>query len=217
MENLELYNKLREVPAIAKKPISAGRLKGMTDINPMYRIKALTEAFGPVGIGWWYTIDKQWVEAGADGTVAAFCNISLYYQVDGKESKPIPGTGGSALVSVEKSGPHTSDEAYKMALTDAISVAAKALGVGADVYWATDAESTKYSAGDKLQDFVKDAPGIVTASDMICTECGHKIVDVVTDKGKWTAGQIASVTSKRYGRPVCYECSVKLKGDNHAD
>ena len=29
---------------------------------------------------------------------------------------------------------HLNDEAYKMALTDAISVACKQLGVGADVY-----------------------------------------------------------------------------------
>ena len=37
-----------------------------------------------------------------------------------------------------------SDECFKMALTDAISVAAKAIGVAADVYWQKD--RTKYSA-----------------------------------------------------------------------
>ena len=49
MENLELYNKVREVPQDAKKTISAGRIKGFTDINPMWRIKCLTEQFGPCG------------------------------------------------------------------------------------------------------------------------------------------------------------------------
>ena len=34
MENLELYEKVRAVPDNAKKPISRGRLNGMTDINP---------------------------------------------------------------------------------------------------------------------------------------------------------------------------------------
>ena len=52
MDNLEIYNSLRQVPQNAQKPIQAGRLKGMTDINPMWRIKALTEQFGPCGIGW---------------------------------------------------------------------------------------------------------------------------------------------------------------------
>ena len=49
--NLSLYNRLRNVPGDAQKKITAGRLKGMTNINPMWRIKALTEQFGPCGIG----------------------------------------------------------------------------------------------------------------------------------------------------------------------
>ena len=47
---LELYDKIRQVPDNAKKTISAGRLKGKTDINPMWRIKTLTEQFGPCGL-----------------------------------------------------------------------------------------------------------------------------------------------------------------------
>ena len=50
-------------------------------------------------------------------------------------SKPIVGVGGSMFIAKEKSGPYTSDEAYKMALTDAISVSCKALGIAADIYW----------------------------------------------------------------------------------
>ena len=143
MENLELYEGFRSVPQEAKKAIGAGRLKGMTDINPMWRIKALTERFGPCGIGWKYTITSQWLEPGADGVVSAFCNITLQYKWEGEWSEPVPGTGGSAYVAKERSGLYTSDECYKQALTDAISVAAKALGIGADVYW--DKDRTKYS------------------------------------------------------------------------
>ena len=42
-ENLKVYNAVRECPQEALKPISAGRLKGKSDINPMWRIKKLTE------------------------------------------------------------------------------------------------------------------------------------------------------------------------------
>ena len=38
------------------------------------------------------------------------------------------------LIAKEKAGLYTSDEAYKMAVTDALSVALKALGVAADIY-----------------------------------------------------------------------------------
>lgn len=142
MDNMSIYEAARECPQDALKPITAGRLKGKSDINPMWRIKKLTEIFGACGIGWYYTIDKQWIEC-SEKENAAFCNISLYVKADGEWSKPIIGTGGSMFVAQEKNGAYTSDEAFKMALTDAISVACKALGFAADVYWNTD--STKYN------------------------------------------------------------------------
>ena len=51
-DNLSIYERVRSVPTEAKKAIEAGRLKGKSDINPMWRIKKLTEDFGPVGFGW---------------------------------------------------------------------------------------------------------------------------------------------------------------------
>lgn len=137
MDNLKIYNAVKKVPDEAKRAITGGRLKGKTEINPMWRIKILTEQFGPCGIGWYYEVDRQWTEQ--SGTeAAAFVNIRLYIKVDGEWSKPIFGTGGSMFVESQKSGNHVSDECYKMATTDAISVACKQLGIGADVYWETD-------------------------------------------------------------------------------
>lgn len=136
-DNLRFYEQLRQVPPYALKEIGAGRLKGMSDINPVYRIKAMTEAFGPCGIGWKYVITKQWLETYGQ-EVKAFCNIDLFIKVDGEWSDAIPGTGGSSLVAMERSGAYVSDEAYKMALTDALSVAMKSLGVAADVYYSKD-------------------------------------------------------------------------------
>jgi len=147
MNNLDIYNASRAVPPEAQKPIVGGRLKGKTDINPVWRIKALTEQFGVCGIGWYTEITKQWTETGANGEISAFVNINLYIKYEGEWSRPIPGTGGSTFVAKESNGLYTSDECYKMAYTDAISVACKALGFGADVYW--NADKTKY---DKPQD-----------------------------------------------------------------
>ena len=146
MDNMKIYNQARSVPTEAKKAITAGRLKGMTDVNPMYRIKRLTEMFGPCGIGWWYEItDKQIVFDELSNQKAAFVDILLYF-VDpetGAVCHGIPGTGGGSFVAQERNGAYMSDECYKMALTDALSVACKALGIAADVYW--DKDRTKYS------------------------------------------------------------------------
>lgn len=144
-DNLELYNKFGVTPKDAKKPIQAGRLKGMTDINPMYRIKALTEQFGVCGFGWYYEITNKWLEQGADGVIAAFVDINLYVKYNGEWSKPIQGTGGSTFVAKEQKGLYTDDEAYKKALTDAISIACKSLGMCADIYYSKDTKfGTKY-------------------------------------------------------------------------
>ena len=60
--NLRHYEALRSVPENALKPIQAGRLKGMSNISPVWRIKAMTEEFGPCGIGWKYEIVNRWTE-----------------------------------------------------------------------------------------------------------------------------------------------------------
>lgn len=145
MENLKIYEQVRSVPAEAKKNIGGGRLKGMTDINPMWRIKKLTEVFGVCGIGWKYEIVEKWIEtAMAKDEITANVIINLYIRdKERKWSDPIPGIGGSMLVASEQKGLYVNDECYKMALTDAISVACKALGMGADVYW--DKDTTKYN------------------------------------------------------------------------
>lgn len=118
----------------------------------MWRIKKLTEVFGPVGFGWYTEVVKTWTEVDENSYVAVFVDINLYVQKDGVCSKPIYGNGGNKLISherkyetsVPKYVPYLDDDAYKKAYTDAISVAVKALGVGADVYFEKDI--TKYDA-----------------------------------------------------------------------
>ena len=141
MDNLFYYNQGKEVPETAKKPIQGGRMNGKTDINPMWRIKKLTEMFGPCGIGWYYKSVREWTEA-HEQSIAAFVKIELFVKVGDAWSMPIQGSGGSMFVEIQQKGAYVSDECFKMATTDAISVACKQLGIGADVYWEKD--KTKY-------------------------------------------------------------------------
>ena len=141
---MENWNKRARPPKEALRQIQGGRLKGKTDINPQWRYKAMTEVFGACGEGWKYTVDKLMSQEGAGGELFAFASISLCVKVNNEWGEPIPGHGGSMLVTKESSGLHSSDEGYKMAITDALSVAMKMLGVGADIYaglW----DGTKYT------------------------------------------------------------------------
>lgn len=143
MGTLDLYNRLRTVPEEAQKIIQGGKINGFTDINPMWRIKKLTEEFGECGFGWYYDEVDRWKEV-CGQEVAVFVKIHLFVKRNNEWSAPIVGMGGSKMVQLFKKGTVVdfSDEAYKMALTDAISVSCKALGMAADVYYAKD--RTKY-------------------------------------------------------------------------
>lgn len=201
MENLAIYNAVRSVPDSAKRQIGAGRLKGKTDINPMWRLKTLTEQFGPCGIGWKYVITDKRLEQGANGEVAAFLDIDLFVKADGVWSDAIPGTGGSAFVAKEKNGPYTSDECFKMALTDAISVACKALGFGADVYW--EADRSKYDKPESKQ----EAP-------VLCECCGLPIKAVKCGDRVYPTNEIVENAVKKYGKRLCWGCM--RAENNHA-
>lgn len=197
MDNLELYNKYAEVPKEAQKEIKAGRLKGMTDINPMWRIKCLTEEFGVCGIGWYPKIVDKRIEEGANGVMVATVEIELYIKRDNEWLQPISGIGGATFVAKESSGLYTSDEAYKMAYTDALSVCCKMLGIGANVYWS--AGRSKYSAQSETQ------------TKIFCKSCGKVINGYKTNKGSISAEEYAKMCRDKLGEVYCKECAKVIK------
>lgn len=143
-DNLRLYEQGRSVPRNAQKQFDTGRFKG-TDINPMWRIKKLTEMFGPAGFGWYTEIVRQeHIPAGED-SMMVFVDINLYVKEGDTWSKPIFGSGGNTIKTKGKGD----DEGYKKAYTDALSIACKALGIGADIWYSADVNadySSKYSS-----------------------------------------------------------------------
>ena len=221
MENMEIYERVRSVPQEAQKPFDNGRFRG-TDINPMWRIKKLTEEFGPAGIGWYYEVTSERSETVGE-TVMAIVDLKLYIKVGGEWSKPIYGTGGNVLLSKGKA----SDEGYKMALTDALSVACKALGIGADIYFGAD--KTKYTAEQSREErTVNNRPyggnagaeqGRKPAAEQAprqeapaagqtslsgrpqCMRCGREIV----------RDAVYRFSMQHYKQPLCYDCQKKAR------
>ena len=186
MNNMEIYNIVKAVPNNAQKTIKGGRLNGMTDINPMWRIAMLTELFGPCGMGWKYTITRREMIPGANDEVSCFVDVDLFYKWDGVWSEAIPGTGGASYIAKESRGLYTSDECYKMALTDALSVACKALGIGADIYW--EGGRSKYSTNENTPSAAQNPPkkapprtAAPVASAPLCECCGKEVVSAVID------------------------------------
>ena len=133
------------MPEEALKDFDNGSFKG-TDINSMWRIKCLTEQFGVVGHGWTVKVLRVWTEkCEYTNEIFAFAEIEMQVCINGEWGKPFTATGGNKFCQYIKSKDYYkgSDEAFKMAITDAFGVACKYLGIGADVYFAND--KSKYT------------------------------------------------------------------------
>lgn len=206
MENMEIYEKSRVCPPNALRTIAGGKLKGKSDINPVWRIKQLTELFGPCGIGWKLCNTKYWTEPGADGEVSAWCSTELKIKVDGEWSEGIEGIGGSMLVETEKGKLVTNDEAFKMANTDAISVCCKMLGFAANVYW--EADRTKYTADSEPTNDPKPAEKPVRH---ICHRCDKEIPAVVNNGKRYSPEEIEQNAIASFGRPLCWNCMKEIR------
>lgn len=155
--NLALWEQFRQVPATACRRIQGGHLNGKTDINPVWRMKVLTDTFGPIGFGWNVKEVERWTNECA-GEVGAFVKVELRVCWNGTWSEPIEGTGGSKLCGKGR-GEGINDEAWKMATTDAISVACKSLGIAADIYFSADAQwGSKYETRETAQAGPQNAP-----------------------------------------------------------
>lgn len=211
MNNLNLWNKYREVPKEAQKPIKGGRLAGMTDINPMWRYKCLTEEYGACGIGWYtVTVATDIVDGTEAGEKVLFLTLELYVkQADGTWSMPIEGTGGSMLVSKERGGLYVNDEARKMAETDAVSVCCKKLGIGADIYWSKD--NTKYN--DSKRDNVQAQNELESQMDELAkTKISEAHVKSLC-KEMANIGLSTVVLCKEYGKDDVNELTEAEYGD----
>ena len=86
-----------------------------------------------------------------------------------------------------------------MAYTDALGIACKALGFGADVWWKY--EITKYTDQQPEQ-------------EIVCTNCGRAIKETLINGKRYSAESIAKASEKRYGQTMCYSC--KLAADRQA-
>ena len=205
MDNMYIYDRARACPNEALRTIQAGKLKGKSDINPMWRIKTLTELFGPCGTGWKTFDESFWTTPGANGEVIAWCSLKLQYAdpESGEWSDPVFGIGGSMMVDTQKGALTSNDEAYKMAHTDAISVACKALGFAADVYWGQDA--TKYNRQEQAAQSVPR-----------CQRCSNTIQPVRCGDKRYSVEEIVSNAKTKYGAELCWNCMKELNKANQA-
>lgn len=125
-ENTVLWNRCSTTPGEYLKDFKrAGGFQG-SSIDPVYRIRLLTEMFGPCGKGWGFVQEDQWTDGGS-GAYVVYVRGHLWYMLDGERYQTMSHTGGTNT-------DRTPDESYKMAETDALGKCCLDLGLAADVY-----------------------------------------------------------------------------------
>lgn len=129
-DNLKIWEKLGKTdPAHTKSFSRAGGFKG-TAMKPIWIVRLMTEQFGPVGAGW--GIEKpEFQVVSADKETLVYCTVGVWHT---DRQNLFYGVGGDKVTASRSSGSFNSDEAFKMAYTDAVNNALKYLGVGADIH-----------------------------------------------------------------------------------
>lgn len=202
LENLRLWNSLNRVPPGMLSVIKGGRLKGKSDINPQWRYQALTEQFGPCGIGWKFEIVRVWEVTAPDGQIEVNVHLNLFYKTDGEWSDPVPGFGGDVLAVLESNGKwYINDEAYKMAVTDALGTAMKMIGTAAKVFMGLWSGS-KYADEDETPE--EEAKGIEWIE--ACEAAAEANSDVEVFRKWWDTNQ----------EKITAECGTKIASHVYA-
>ena len=119
-------------PSYTKQFERPGGFRG-TSINAVYRLRKMTQQFGPCGLNWGIDPPQFTYHPGPEGEVLVFCTVLVWYVENGVRAV-IPGVGGDKVIGKTKNGLRTDDEALKKAYTDATSNALKHLGMDADIH-----------------------------------------------------------------------------------
>lgn len=142
IENMSLWGQVEKTDPSATKAATVSGQK-ITSINGQYLIKRATETFGPVGIGWGWTVVEERFDQGGEirndkgetlgREVGHTVRIRLWFELNGKRGE-VEQYGCTPFSYKSKWGITTDTEAPKKSLTDAIKKALAMLGFSADIF-----------------------------------------------------------------------------------
>jgi len=142
MNNMSIWS---QVDKTAPEATKAAKVNGqqITSISGQHMIKRATEVFGPVGIGWGWTVAEERFDQGGDirndkgeiigHEVGHTVRIKLWFLQDDKRGE-FEQYGCTPFTYKSKWGVTTDSEAPKKSLTDAIKKALAMLGFSADIF-----------------------------------------------------------------------------------
>lgn len=139
MSNMDIWNKLSKSDPKYLKKVSFGS-RSFTAIDPQYQVRMMTEQFGPVGDGWGWHNETQFINL-ANGDTAVVANVTVWHGSQGNVFGPF--TGCRKFFDAEKR--RLAEDAPKMAITDGLTKALSHIGCNSDVFLG-EMDGNKYAA-----------------------------------------------------------------------
>lgn len=141
-DNMRIWDQVEKTDPSATKEATVSGQK-ITSIKGQHMIKKATEVFGPVGIGWGWTVVEERFDKGGEirkdtgevigNEVGHTVRIRLWFELDGKRGE-VEQYGCTPFTYKSKWGVTTDTEAPKKSLTDAVKKALAMLGFSADIF-----------------------------------------------------------------------------------
>ena len=139
---MQLWDAVQATDPSATKEATVSGQK-ITSISGQHMIRRATEMFGPVGIGWgWSVVEERFDQGGPvrndkgevlGNEVGHTVRIRLWFELNGKRGE-VEQYGCTPFAYKSKWGITTDTEAPKKSLTDAIKKALSMLGFSADIF-----------------------------------------------------------------------------------
>lgn len=149
-DNLALWNTVEQTPPSQVKPITGKAYQG-TSPKPYYLVQKATETFGPIGIGWGFSIVDERIEEGAGGERMSIARVKVWYKWNGERGE-VEHIGGTSFSGIRSSGkPFTDEDAPKKSVTDALIKALSMIGFAGDIFMGRYDDS-KYVADLKAEE-----------------------------------------------------------------
>lgn len=132
-DNLALWEKVQKTDPKHVKAITGKSYQGNSP-KPHYLIHKATETFGPVGIGWGFSIVDERIEEGAGGERMHIARVKVWFKWEGERGE-VEHIGGTQFSGTRSSGKAFTDEdAPKKSVTDALVKALSMIGFAGDIF-----------------------------------------------------------------------------------
>lgn len=132
-DNLDLWKLVEKTPVAHTKAITGKSYQG-TSPKPHYLVHKATETFGPIGIGWGFTIVNERIEEGAGGEKMHIALVRVWFKWNGERGE-VEHIGGTQFSGTRSSGKAFTDEdAPKKSVTDALVKALSMIGFAGDIF-----------------------------------------------------------------------------------